>query len=263
MVDLDTFDLARADPGRMLDRIRELPQQVRDAWQAAGALHLPVSYSSARAVLVLGMGGSAIGGDLLRLYAAAECPVPIAVSRDYELPAWVNSDTLVIGVSFSGNTEEALSAFAQAAARSAKLLAISTGGRLAEMAQAHGAPFLQVQYQTQPRAALGYLFTPLVHIASTLGFLGDKSAECAEGGPACLRHSQMRSCSFFNPWELAVTEFLLADALGRLEPAEVVEVLSPFIPSKIGADVPAPLQSEFHSRRHPFLYARHGTGSWR
>lgn len=180
MADLDNLDLASADPGNMLDRIRELPQQVRDAWQAAGAVPFPDSYRSTRTVLVLGMGGSAIGGDLLRVYAADESPVPILVSRDYDLPAWVNSDTLVIAISFSGGTEETLSTFEQAAGRGAKLLAISTGGRLAEMARAYSAPTLKINYQSQPRAALGHLFTPLVRIFSTLGFLGDKGTEYQE-----------------------------------------------------------------------------------
>src|SRR5690242_19833445 len=115
MVDLDAFDVASADPGHMLDRMRELPQQVRDAWQAAAGLPLPDSYRAASAVLILGMGGSAIGGDLLRVYAAAECPVPISVLRDYEPPAWVDQDTLVAAVSFSGGTEETLTAFERAA----------------------------------------------------------------------------------------------------------------------------------------------------
>ena len=180
MADLDRFDPARADPGHMLDRIRETPQQVRDAWEAAGTLQFPEAYRFVHNALILGMGGSAIGGDLLRVYAAPECPVPIAVSRDYELPAWVGSDTLVIGVSFSGGTEETLTTFEQAARRGARLLAVSTDGRLAQMAQDYGAPFLQVQYQSQPRAALGHLFTPLVRIFSTLGFIGDKTSEYEE-----------------------------------------------------------------------------------
>jgi glucose/mannose-6-phosphate isomerase len=180
MADLDRFDPARADPGHMLDRIRELPQQVRDAWRAAGALQLPETYRAAHNALILGMGGSAIGGDLLRVYVAQECPIPIAVSREYELPAWVGSDTLVIGVSFSGGTEETLATFEQAARRGAKLLALSTGGRLAQMARGAGSPFLQVHYQSQPRAALGHLFTPLVRIFSTLGYIADKTAEYEE-----------------------------------------------------------------------------------
>lgn len=177
MADLDSFDPPRADPGDMLGRIRDLPQQVRDAWQAAGALTLPDSYRAARAVLVLGMGGSAMGGDLLRVYAAGECHVPIMVSRDYDLPSWVDGNTLVIAISFSGGTEETLSAFEQAAGCGARLLAIATGGRLAEMAQAFGTPLLKIQHQSQPRAAIGYLFTPLIRIASALGFLPNKSGD--------------------------------------------------------------------------------------
>lgn len=180
MANLDQFDPALADPGHMLDRLRELPQQLRDAWQAAGALPLPDSLRTVRQALVLGMGGSAMGGDLLRVYAAPECPIPILVSREYELPHWVHAETLVIGISYSGGTEETLSAFEQAAGCGARLLAITSGGRLAEMAAAYNAPVLRIAYEAQPRAAIGYLFSPLVRIFCTLGLLGDKSAEHAE-----------------------------------------------------------------------------------
>src|SRR3972149_1564481 len=97
MIDLDDIDaLMRVDAESMLRRIAELPQQVANAWEAAGKLDLPAKYTQARAVVVVGMGGSAIGGDLLRSLVAGECTVPIQVSREYDLPAFVGSDALVV-----------------------------------------------------------------------------------------------------------------------------------------------------------------------
>ncbi len=103
--------LHESDPQDMLVRISELPQQCRDAWANAQSLQLPAEYRQAEAVIILGMGGSAIGGDLLRTLLESECPVPITVNRDYTVPAFVNERTLAIASSYSGNTEVTLAAF--------------------------------------------------------------------------------------------------------------------------------------------------------
>ena len=86
------------------------------------------------------MGGSAIGGDLARTLVQGRCPVPITVCREYDLPAYAGKNTLVIGSSYSGDTEETLSAFAQAAKRGCKLLAMTTGGADGRRRRAHEAP---------------------------------------------------------------------------------------------------------------------------
>jgi glucose/mannose-6-phosphate isomerase len=179
-MNLDAVDLRSADPGDMLSRIRELPSQCRDAWQQVQSLALPDDYRDVDAVAILGMGGSAIGGDLVRSLVAATCPLPVLVLRDYGLPAWAGKRTLVIGSSYSGNTEETLSAFGQAVERGCRLIAISTGGKLHEAAARAGAPFFQVRYQGAPRASLGWSLTPLVGIFQHLGFVPDQSAPVAE-----------------------------------------------------------------------------------
>src|SRR4030042_475910 len=98
------------------------------------ALELP-AWQSIRRVLIAGMGGSAIGADLLAAYAAPLSPVPIVVQRGYALPAWASGpDTLVIASSHSGNTEETLAAFEQALHSSCRMLALCTGGTLAHAA---------------------------------------------------------------------------------------------------------------------------------
>src|SRR5688500_19464713 len=86
---------AELDHADMLRRVREMDRQAEDAWKIAGGLQAPAAYRQARQIVILGMGGSAIGGDLVRTVLAGWAPVPIVVSREYDLPAFVGPDTLV------------------------------------------------------------------------------------------------------------------------------------------------------------------------
>jgi len=185
--DLNRF--RKLDPGGMLERIRELPQQCERAWDAVRSFALPDGYANPDGVIVLGMGGSAIGGDLAGALAGTESPAPCLVCRDYVLPAWVGPRTVVIASSYSGNTEETLSAFEEAVARGARLIAITTGGRLAARAQELGLPLLTFSYPAQPRAALGYSFIFLVGLFQKLGLLADKQHDLDEAlqALACLQ----------------------------------------------------------------------------
>ena len=181
MINLDNWTLFHEiDPDDMLGRIAELPQQCRDAWANVQSLELPPEYRQVSKIVVLGMGGSAIGGDLLRALAEPECALPIVTNRDYTVPAFVNADTLIIASSYSGNTEETLAAFDEASKRGASLLAITTGGQLAQRARELGAPLLTFQYKSQPRAALGYSLISLIGVVQELGFIGDKAADLEE-----------------------------------------------------------------------------------
>ncbi len=171
---------AKYDPAGMGARIRELPWQCRQAWQAALAFDLPQGYADVAKVVILGMGGSAIGGDLVRSLVQEEAKVPVLVHRDYGLPAYVDGDTLVIGSSYSGNTEETLSGFEPALKSGARVLAMTTGGRLAELAAASGVPVFRIDYKAQPRAALGFSFLPTLAVLQKLGLIGDKTADVDE-----------------------------------------------------------------------------------
>ncbi len=179
-MNLDAIDIRAADPTDMLARIRELPLQCQQSWAAVNTMKLPAAYASVANVAVLGMGGSAIGGDLARSLVADSCRVPITVLRDYDLPAWVSKDTLVIASSYSGNTEETLSAFAQAVDRGSHLVAVTTGGRLQAAAKAAGAPVFPVTYVSQPRAALGWSLVPILGLLQAAGLAPDQSAAVAE-----------------------------------------------------------------------------------
>ena len=181
MVDLDNWALFHEiDPDDMLGRIAELPQQCRHAWANVQSLELPPEYRQVNHIVVLGMGGSAIGGDLLRALAEPECALPIATNRDYTVPAFVNAETLVIASSYSGNTEETLAAFEEASKRGTALIAITTDGKLAQRAQELGVALVTFRYQSQPRAALGYSLVSLIGVVQKLGFIGDKAADLEE-----------------------------------------------------------------------------------
>src|SRR5713101_3590307 len=173
---IESVDRIRAaDPGDMLGRIKELAQQIRDAWATLGKAALPPAYGDVRNITVAGMGGSAIGGDLAAALLADELKVPMTVHRDYGLPAYVGRDSLVIVSSYSGNTEETLSSFEEARKRGAKVLALTTGGKIAELARASNYPIVTFSYKAQPRAALGYSLGLVLGVLTKLGFARDLS----------------------------------------------------------------------------------------
>jgi glucose/mannose-6-phosphate isomerase len=164
----DAGGLSRLDPGGMLTCLRGLPEQCQEAWQAAKGLELPASFQEIDRIAVLGMGGSAIAGDLWRALLERECAVPVFNVREYELPPYVDERTLVVASSFSGDTEEVLSAFEQALAMPAPKIAVTVGGQLLTTARANGVPIFTYDYEGEPRAALGWTLMPLLAIAESL-----------------------------------------------------------------------------------------------
>ncbi|OGN97920.1 MAG: bifunctional phosphoglucose/phosphomannose isomerase [Chloroflexi bacterium RBG_13_51_18] len=180
-INLDDFSIYRKlDPEDMLARIKEFPMQCSQAWQSVMKMVLPKNYSNINQLVILGMGGSAIGGDLVRTLVQEEMKIPVIVHRDYGLPAFVDDRTLLIASSYSGNTEETLSGFESALKMGAKKLVITSGGKLEEMAKVNNIPVFKIKYKALPRAALGYSFMPTLGVLQKLGFIQDKSADVAE-----------------------------------------------------------------------------------
>jgi glucose/mannose-6-phosphate isomerase len=178
MVNLDDIQVyKRLDPANMREHLHGLPQQCCAAWDKAKEFQLPKDYANIDKVVILGMGGSAIGGDLVRSLLLSKKKPIIFVSRDYDLPAFVDDRTLVIASSYSGNTEETLSAFSQALKKRCKKLAMTTGGKLRAMAEDARVPVFLIDYVAQPRAALGYSFMPLIAFLQRLGLAENKTAE--------------------------------------------------------------------------------------
>ena len=171
MVNLDNVVALRAmDPQDMLGWVERFPEQVADAWERADQVILPDSHMGKDHIVIVGMGGSAIGGDLLAALMAPTANVPVTVVRQYRLPAWVNENSLVIASSYSGNTEETLSAFQDALTRGAAVMALTTGGKLERMALDKGLPVVVFPGGGQPRAALGYSLILLLGIMRAGGY---------------------------------------------------------------------------------------------
>ena len=167
----DPVALARFDRSGMLEAIAGLPAQVADGWSRTRELTLPGVHRAAHTVAVLGMGGSAIGGDLVRGVLADRLRVPLVVVRDYELPAFVDGSTLVVASSFSGATEETVAALAIALERRCPAVIVTTGGPLLEVARRAELPHLAFPGGGQPRASLGYSMILLAGLLERAGFL--------------------------------------------------------------------------------------------
>ncbi len=179
-MNLTLDDVKRIDPTQMYNWLSEFPAQVEDAVRIGTRSPLALNTSRIQALLLAGMGGSAIGGDLIRSYLLDELKIPFFISRTYALPAFVNRNTLVVISSYSGNTEETLSSYRQAIRRGTRFLCISTGGEVERLAKKHGHPCLKVPGGLQPRAALGYSFFPLLIALSRLGFIKARSRDINE-----------------------------------------------------------------------------------
>ncbi len=172
MANLDAPEIyQRFDPSNMIGRIGELPQQCLKAWQGAIDFPLPPDYADVDKVIIVGVGGSAIGGDMVGTLTMLEGKATVLVHRDYNLPQTVDERTLVIASSYSGNTEETLSAFSQALQTTAKKLAITTGGGLKTLSLEKGIPVFTFHYKAEPRVAFGYSFFSLLAFFKKLGLI--------------------------------------------------------------------------------------------
>lgn len=178
MMNLDDLAAqATLDLQNMYDQINGLPEQLEQAWLLGKNQRL-TDLKDVRQVVLSGMGGSAIGADLLASYCADTCRLPIFVHRDYDLPAWAHgSHTLVIASSHSGNTEETLSGYQLALQRGCHTLAITTGGNLAQIAKDANQPVWIFNHEGQPRAAVGFSFALLLAALTKMELVPDYSSE--------------------------------------------------------------------------------------
>ena len=166
---LAAIDLATVDPQDMLGVVEDSPAQWRDALERA--LAGPHPHGRPGAVVVVGMGGSGIAGDVAAMLGARRGTVPVVAVKGYELPAFVGPDSLVVAVSYSGNTEETLACVDAAATRGAARFAVTSGGELAARAEAEGFPAVALPPGRQPRASLAYLTVPVLVALSRAGVL--------------------------------------------------------------------------------------------
>jgi len=168
-------NMKKLDKSNMLDLLLDFPLQCRAALEIAKYTTITFQQRNFTKILFAGLGGSAIGADLVRSYLYSESNIPITVCREYELPAYVDTATLVFISSYSGNTEETLSAYSQAKKRAAQIIAISSGGTLKEYAQKDKITFIEIPQGLPPRCALGYLSIIPLAILAKIGFIKDIS----------------------------------------------------------------------------------------
>ena len=159
------------DVSGLRDRLFRLPGQCIEAWSKTKLLQVNIDSREIKNVVIIGMGGSAIAGDLLIDMASAQKTVPISVVRDFSLPMKIDSSTLVVACSYSGQTEETLALYDEAASYGAKFLVIGSGGALVSKAESKNEMILTVDLASEPRSAVAYSLVLLLGALSRLGII--------------------------------------------------------------------------------------------
>ncbi len=176
----DIKEIRRIDRSNMLELLLGFPAQCRDAIRICRSFSIPKSHRGANNIVFSGLGGSAIGADLIRSYVVDEIKIPIFVNRDYSIPNFISKDTLFFACSYSGDTEETLASYEEAKKRGAKIIALSSGGKLEVEAKKDKIPFMSIPKGYPPRTALGYSFFPPLVVLSKLGFIRKKDKQIGE-----------------------------------------------------------------------------------
>jgi glucose/mannose-6-phosphate isomerase len=171
--------LEQIDRSKMASLLYNLPEQCEEGIAIGQKANLTELHPITN-ILFTGLGGSAISGDLLRNYLYNELKIPLVVNRNYTVPSFVNASTLVIASSYSGNTEETLSAYDFAKKMEAQILCVTSGGKLAEQANQDGVPIITIPGGLPPRTAIGYSFYPALLALIQFGLVKDKSKDMAE-----------------------------------------------------------------------------------
>lgn len=193
MNSLDDLSLfKKLDSQNMLAEIEGLPDQLQSAWDLGQTQPLPAVKDIQR-VVIAGMGGSAIGADLVAALVSSSCSVPVIVHRDYGLPAFARGpESLFIASSHSGDTEETLDSFEAALKNKCTMLAICTGGELAKRAKEKNIPAWIFNHKGQPRAAVGFSFGLLLALSARLKLIPDPSKEL-DGAVAAMKRIQEKN----------------------------------------------------------------------
>ena len=186
----DLQRIKRVDRSGICEVQERFPENCEDAVERGKRLKIPrklkigekleIHYGKPDNIIVVGMGGSAIGGSVLKDWLRDVAPIPIEVCREYTLPAYANEKTLVFALSYSGNTEEAISGFVDAIKRECMLVAVSSSGVLQEFSERLKIPFVKLPEKIQPRCAFPYLFFPLLIVLKKLGLVEPECGEVEE-----------------------------------------------------------------------------------
>jgi len=174
----DIAEIRKIDKNNMLSYIENIAEHYKMARKNSDAISVNYPYPSN--IIIAGMGGSAIGGEILQNWVKDKINVPLEVIRAYSLPAYANFQSLVLVLSYSGETEESLSVFLDALKKGCMIYCISSGGNLIKHAKRLGVPHLMVPSGMPPRAALPYMLTPLLLLIEKIGLVTTLSDELVE-----------------------------------------------------------------------------------
>jgi glucose/mannose-6-phosphate isomerase len=181
MISLDDIGaMAGLDRAGMLAHLDAFPSHCRQGWELGRDWGEEAGPARPGGLVIAGMGGSAMAGDLVRGLLSRKCPIPLVVVRDYELPGWVGPDAAVICCSYSGETEETLSAYEASRRRGARVLVAASAGRLGEEASKGSLPRLTIPTGLPPRAAMGYSLFGLLGLVHSWGLLESLEEEAEE-----------------------------------------------------------------------------------
>lgn len=174
MVNLDNLEEIKVlDPKGVLDSTEMFASQCKQIWEDAKSLNIPGDYTNISNVVFCGMGGSAYGGYVIANLFKEALKIPVVSNNDYTLPGFVDSNSLVILLSYSGSTEEVLSCAKLALEKGAKIIGISTGGSLLQISRENNFPFLSFEPKFnpsgQPRLATGYMILGLIALLNKIG----------------------------------------------------------------------------------------------
>lgn len=161
--------------------LEDFPAQIRNGQKLVeNILPLKLDKNHFQNIVVLGMGGSAIAGDILAGYVLDQLDIPILINRNYHLPSYVSHKSLVIASSYSGNTEETLQAVEEAIEKKCTIITITSGGKLGEIAKEKGFPWIQLPEGYPPRQAFGFSFFSLLHFFRSIGWIEVNENELKE-----------------------------------------------------------------------------------
>lgn len=217
-------EIKRIDKSDMLGHCMKTPEYCEDAVQLAKQITIPsevkisektsIQYGKPLNIIIAGMGGSAIGGEMLRDWLRDELPIPIKVCRDYSLPAYADENTLVFAISYSGNTEEALNTLVDAVHRKCMIITVTSGGHLLSFSKKLQMPHVVIPRGLPPRVAIPFLFFPLPILMERMGILKNIEEDLKEVIQVLKRLSEENSPK--TPAENNPTKRLALELMGSI-----------------------------------------------
>ena len=183
------------DKNDMYKSVYDFSLHIDEAIGIGKKINFKKNYNKISNIVLCGMGGSAIGGDLSSSLARHSLSVPVQVNRNYTLPSWVNNETLVICSSYSGNTEESLSAYHEALSKGSKIVGISTGGELTTSLKKNDFDFVIVPSGLQPRAAVSFSFIPLLYILNEINVINPSLIRKIESASKKIKNYTQKYCT--------------------------------------------------------------------